>query len=54
MIGITRRCQYALRALYFLAREYGKGPILRNRISVNANAPVDFLEAILLELKTAS
>jgi Rrf2 family protein len=51
--GLTRKCQYALRALYFLAREYGKGPILIQRISVHANAPADFLQTILLELKNA-
>src|ERR1700722_2583127 len=53
MTGLTRKCQYALRALYFLAREYGKGPILIPRISAHANAPAEFLQTILLELKNA-
>jgi Rrf2 family protein len=51
--GLTRKCQYALRALYFLAREYGKGPILIQHISAYANAPDEFLQNILRELKNA-
>ena len=53
MSGLTRKCQYALRALYFLAREYGKGPILIPHISAHANAPAGFLQSILFELKHA-
>jgi Rrf2 family protein len=49
--GLTRKCQYALRALYVLAREYGKGPMLIQHISAQANAPAEFLQTILLELK---
>jgi Rrf2 family protein len=51
--GLTRKCQYALRALYFLAHEYGKGPILIEHISAHANAPAGFLQSILFELKHA-
>jgi hypothetical protein len=53
MIALTRKCQYALRALYFLATEYGNGPILIPRISAHANTSADFLETILLQLKSA-
>jgi Rrf2 family protein len=53
MTGLTRKCHYALRALYFLAREYGKGPILTRNISAHANAPAEFLQTILLTLKNA-
>jgi Rrf2 family protein len=53
MTGLTRKCQYALRALYFLAREYGNGPILIQNISAEANAPAEFLQTILLTLKNA-
>jgi Rrf2 family protein len=53
MIALTRRCQYALRAMYFLAREYGNGPILIPRISTHAKTSADFLETILLQLKNA-
>jgi len=52
-MGLTRKCQYALRALYVLAREYGKGPVLIQYISTQANAPAEFLQTILLELKNA-
>ena len=51
MTGLTRKCRYALRALHVLAREYGKGPVLIQHISVQANAPAAFLQTILLELK---
>ncbi len=53
MTTLTRKCQYALRALYFLANEYGRGPILTPRISSAVNAPAAFLQAILNELKNA-
>jgi Rrf2 family protein len=49
--GLTRKCQYALRALDFLAREYGKGPVVIQHICAHANAPAEFLQTILLELK---
>jgi Rrf2 family protein len=50
---LTRKCQYALRAVYFLAGEFGNGPIPIPRISVHSNAPSKFLETILLQLKNA-
>ena len=53
MTTLTRKCQYALRALYFLANEYGNGPVLSPRISASVNAPATFLQAILCELKNA-
>ncbi len=53
MNGLTKKCQYALRALYFLAREYGNGPVLLPRISAQTHAPAEFLHTILLELKNA-
>src|ERR1700691_1125461 len=53
MTALTRKCQYALRALYFLAGEFGNGPISIPRISAHANAPTKFLETILLQLKNA-
>ncbi len=53
MTGLTRKCHYALRALHVLAVEYGKGPILMHHIASRANAPADFLQMILIELKKA-
>jgi Rrf2 family protein len=50
---LTRKCQYALRALYFLANEYGNGPVLSPHISAAVNAPAHFLQAILCELTKA-
>ena len=51
MKALTRKCQYALRALYCLAHHYGNGPIQVSSISSLSNAPPEFLETILLELK---
>jgi Rrf2 family protein len=53
MKALTRKCQYALRALYCLAHHYGNGPIQVSSISSVSNAPPEFLEIILLELKNA-
>jgi Rrf2 family protein len=53
MKTLTRKCQYALRALYCLAHEYGNGPMQVSSISSLSNAPAEFLETILLELKNA-
>jgi len=53
MKALTRKCQYALRALYCLAHHYGAGPIQVSYISSRSNAPAEFLETILLELKNA-
>jgi hypothetical protein len=41
MIVLTRKCIYALRDLYFPAREYGNGLILTRRISGQANVPCE-------------
>ncbi len=53
MKALTRKCQYALRALYCLSHHYGGGPIQVSSISSVSNAPPEFLEIILLELKNA-
>jgi Rrf2 family protein len=49
---LSRRSQYALRALSYLAEQEGKTPILISQISKKKKIPVKFLENILLELKS--
>lgn len=50
---LSKKTQYAIYALTFLAREYQKGPVLISRIADSGGIPKKFLEAILLELKNA-
>lgn len=48
---LSKKTQYALKALGYLAARYGKGPVLISEISNNKKIPIKFLETILLELK---
>ncbi len=50
---LSKKTQYAFRALTDLAENYGKGPILICDISHRKNIPLKFLENILNELKKA-
>ncbi|MGA2182050.1 MAG: Rrf2 family transcriptional regulator [Bryobacteraceae bacterium] len=50
---LSKKCKYALRAMYRLTREYDKGPVLIARVSEQERIPRKFLEAILLQLKRA-
>lgn len=51
MRTLSKKTQYTLRALYALARTYGRGPTLIAKISREEAIPLDFLENILLSLK---
>ena len=48
---LSKKTQYALKALGYLAAKYGQGPVLISEISIHKNIPIKFLETILLELK---
>jgi len=50
---ITKKNQYALRAIFELARQKGKGPIKISHIAEAQNIPVRFLEVILGQLKSS-
>lgn len=50
---LSKKTQYAFRALTDLAENYGKGPTLIYDISSRKNIPLKFLENILNELKKA-
>ncbi len=49
---LSKKAQYALYALVYLAREQSRGPMLIREIAEQEKLPRKFLEAILLELKT--
>ncbi len=53
MISLTRKCQYALRAVFYLAHQHGHGPTPITQIAAATNAPLGFLESILLQLRNA-
>jgi len=48
---ISKKTKYCLRALYSLARHYGQGPQLVQRIADEEHIPKKFLELILLSAK---
>lgn len=51
MKTLSKKGKYALRALYHLAREHGRGPVLIATLSKEESIPHKFLELILLHLK---
>lgn len=51
MKTVSKKCKYALRALYGLTHEYGKGPVLISTLATKQKIPRKFLEVILWELK---
>ena len=50
-MGASRKCQYALRAMFELAKHNGDGPTTIGRIAETQAIPPKFLELILGELK---
>ena len=51
---ISKKCDYALRAMLELAIHEGKGPVTIGHIAKARNIPVRFLEAIMRQLKQAN
>ena len=50
---LSKKTQYAFRALAHLAHQYGNGPVRISSISIEQRIPLKFLENILVELKNA-
>ena len=50
---LSKKSQYAFKALSYLVEKREDGPILISEISENKNIPLKFLENILLQLKKA-
>lgn len=48
---LSKKAQYAFRALTHLVENYDKGPVLISEMSKKKKIPLKFLENILLELK---
>lgn len=50
-MNLSQKCQYAVRAVLELAKQYGQGPITISQIAANQAIPQRFLEIILNELR---
>lgn len=50
---LSKKSQYAFKALIYLAGKFDKGPVLISEIAKKKKIPLKFLENILLELKKA-
>jgi len=50
---LSKKSQYAFKALTYLTENYKKGPVLISEIAHKKKIPLKFLENILLELKKA-
>jgi Rrf2 family protein len=48
---LSKKTQYGLKALGYLAERYGTGPVLISDIAIAKKIPIKFLESILLLLK---
>ena len=48
---LSKKTQYGLKALGYLAEKYGMGPVLISEIAEEKNIPIKFLENILLTLR---
>lgn len=50
---LSKKSQYAFKALTYLSEKYNEGPVLISEIARKKKIPLKFLESILLELKKA-
>lgn len=50
-MNLSQKCQYAVRAVLELAKQYGQGPIPISQIAASQAIPQRFLEIILNELR---
>ena len=48
---MSQKCQYALRAIFYLAKDHTYGPVKISKIATTQAIPQRFLEGILLQLK---
>lgn len=51
---LSKKSQYAFKALTYLTEKYNQGPVLISEIAKKKKIPLKFLENILLELKRAN
>ncbi len=51
---VSQKCQYAIRAIFELARRYGQGPVKISDIAEAQSIPLRFLQVILHQLRRAA
>jgi Rrf2 family cysteine metabolism transcriptional repressor len=51
---VSQKCQYAIRAVFELAKRHGQGPVKISDIAEAQAIPIRFLEVILNQLRRAS
>lgn len=50
-MNLSQKCQYAIRAILELAKQYGRGPVAISQVAASQAIPQRFLENILSELR---
>lgn len=50
---VSQKCQYSIRAVFELARQFGRGPVKISEIAEAQAIPLRFLEVILNQLRQA-
>jgi Rrf2 family protein len=50
-VNLSQKCQYAIRAILELAKQYGRGPVAISQVAASQAIPQRFLENILSELR---
>ncbi len=48
---LSKKAKYGLKAMFYLGKHFGKGPVLISDLAEEENIPKKFLELILRELK---
>ena len=52
-VMLSKKAKYGLKAMFYLGKQYGKGPVLISDLAEEENIPKKFLETILLDLRNA-
>lgn len=50
---VSAKSEYAVRAMVYLARSFGQGPVPLSQVAEREHIPLDFLEQVMLLLRNA-
>jgi Rrf2 family protein len=48
---VSAKSEYAVRAMVYLARSFGQGPVPLSQVAEREHIPLDFLEQVMLQLR---
>lgn len=48
---VSAKSEYAVRAMVYLARAHGRGPVPLSQVAEREHIPLDFLEQVMLQLR---